>query len=83
MTDEQLQQYCGQNVELSYRGETFAGKFACGAEAQVTLNAPYAVEVIAGNVTLGETTRVAIKSAEAVEWVRVLDEPLSADRVED
>lgn len=85
MKDEELQQYCGRNVELKYGDEVFVGKLVCGRQAQVAVNAPYAVESQIANATMGapDAAWTSIAYAEAVEWVRTLSEPLSDERLED
>jgi hypothetical protein len=85
MTDDELQEFCGRNVELKSGNLVFVGKLICGEEARRLVNAPYAIASKAPNATLGtiDTIPTPVAGAEAVEWVHVLNESLSDERLED
>ncbi len=84
MTDEELQQYCSQNVRLKLDGKTLTGRLICGAEAQLTVRMPYAIETLARDAALGTYDRhlAGIASPERVELVELVDEP-AAEEIED
>jgi hypothetical protein len=78
MTEQELQKYCDEEVELSYGGQTAVGTLICGTVAQIGLHAPYGIETRVPNASPGsyDIHRVAIPSSEAVQWVR----PVEAER---
>jgi hypothetical protein len=76
MTDEELQQYCGQRVRLQLAGRTLDGELVCGAEAQIAVSKPYAVKSITRNpaMSTSDTHLQGIAHAENVESIELLDE---------
>ncbi|MBV9720028.1 MAG: hypothetical protein JOZ77_11965 [Candidatus Eremiobacteraeota bacterium] len=85
MTDKELEEFCDQYVELKLKNdnEVLTGKLIYGQSAFV--EAPYAIEIMVPNPSLGppQPSYRGISSAENVEWVRAVEEPLSDDRLED
>jgi hypothetical protein len=81
MTEEQLQEFCGQNVTLKYADRALSGKLICGAEAQMTVGRPYAIETWRRDATVGtyDTHREGIVGAEPIESVELLDEPIDEE----
>ncbi len=77
MTDEELQKYANERVRISHGGQVLTGKLIVGFEAQLKVQAPYAIEWSDLNPTLGtnEVRLAAIPGAEAVESIEVVDEP--------
>jgi hypothetical protein len=84
LTDDDLRQFANGNVRLTFDGQTLTGKLIIGFEAQVRVNAPYALLWHDLNPTSGtrEERLVAIPSAEAVESIELLDEDVS-EEIED
>lgn len=76
MTDEELQQFAGQRIKLTYNGQALSGKLIEGFEAQLRVNAPYAIEYFEQNPTLGtdDLRTIPIRNVEGVESVEALDE---------
>lgn len=76
MTDEELERYGNQYVRLIAGGKPLIGKLIMGFEAQVAVNAPYAIQFYDVNRTLGtrEERLVAIPRAEAVDSIEIIDE---------
>ncbi|HET6275094.1 MAG TPA: hypothetical protein VFE16_04050 [Candidatus Cybelea sp.] len=81
MTDEQLQEYAGQQVRLVSGGRTIAGKLLAGFEAQIRVKSPYAIEWYDVNPTLGtnEERLTAIPDAGAVESIEIVNESPNAE----
>ena len=85
MTDTEIQDYVGRQVELKLKsGVTLTGELVAGVNAILT-GAPYAVKTPHESATLGvsEPTYTAIPNAQAVEWCRILEAPISDERLED
>ena len=74
MTDQELQPYCNQNVELKYDGQVVLGKLVCDGAAQIITRARYSIESRPKNARPGRPDGVlaSIGYAEAVEWVRIV-----------
>jgi hypothetical protein len=79
MTDEELQGYANSTVRVRVGGQILTGKLVSGFEAQVRVDAPYALESHDVNPTTGtnEERLVAIPSAEAVESIELVDEDVA------
>ena len=77
MTDEELQKYANERVRIGHGGQVLTGKLIMGFEAQLKVQAPYAIEWSDLNPTLGtnEMRLAAIPSAEAVESIEVVNQP--------
>ncbi|HEY6326645.1 MAG TPA: hypothetical protein VIW73_09075 [Candidatus Cybelea sp.] len=75
MTDEELQRFVGEKVRLTYEGSTLTGKLVAGFEAQLKVEAPYAIEWHDTNETTGtnEMRIAAINDAKAVGSIELLD----------
>jgi hypothetical protein len=75
MTDEELQRFAGEKVRLVIAGRTVTGKLVAGFEAQLKVQAPYAIEWYDVNRTLhaNEMRLAAIHDAGAVESIELLD----------
>ena len=75
MTDEELQKFAGEKVRLVFAGRTLTGKLVTGFEAQLKVQAPYAIEWSDVNESLGtnEMRLAAIHDAAAVESIEPLD----------
>jgi len=75
MTDEELQRFAGENVRLAFAGHTLTGKLVAGFEAQLKVQAPYAIEWYDVDEALGtnEMRLTAIHDAGAVESIELLD----------
>ena len=84
MTDDELQQFANSTVRLTFDGQALTGKLITGFEAQVRVNAPYALQWHDVNPASGtrEERLVAIPSAEAVESIELVDEDVS-EEIED
>jgi hypothetical protein len=75
MTDEELQRFAGEKVRLTYDGSTLTGKLVAGFEAQLKVQAPYAIEWHDINETTGtnEMRIAAIQDAKSVRSIELLD----------
>ena len=84
MTDEELRGYANSTVRLKLGGQMLTGKLVISFEAQVRVDAPYALEWHDVNPTTGtnEERLVAIHNGEAVESSELVDEDV-ADEIED
>ena len=76
MTDEELQEFVDQDVRLTYAGQSFTGKLISGFEVQLSVKAPYAIEWMDRNATIGsyELHRVGIPSVTRVEAIEPISE---------
>lgn len=88
MTDDELQEFANSTVRVAFDGQALTGKLISGFEAQVRVDAPYALQWHDVNPTSGtkEERLVAIPSAEVVESIELVDENASneiADIAED
>ncbi|HEX3672393.1 MAG TPA: hypothetical protein VHT92_11880 [Candidatus Cybelea sp.] len=84
MTDDELQQFADSTVRLTFDRQALTGKLITGFEAQVRVNAPYALQWHDLNPTSGtkEERLVAIPSAEVVESIELVNENVS-EEIED
>ena len=75
MTDEELQRFAGEKVRLTYNGNSLTGKLVVGFEAQLKVQAPYAIEWSDINETTGtnEMRIAAMTDARAIQSIEVLD----------
>lgn len=75
MTDEELQRFAGEKVRLTYDGSTLTGKLVVGFEAQLKVQAPYAIEWHDTNeaTRTNEMRIAAIKDAKTVQSIELLD----------
>lgn len=86
MTDEELQKFAGEWVRLVYNGQTLTGKLVTGFEAQLQVQAPYAIEWHDINKSLetNELRLAAIHHPEAVQSIEAVDVAEEAkDEIED
>jgi hypothetical protein len=77
MTDQELQQYAGQQVELKLvSGVVLTGKLMVEGDARTTLGMPYAIKSLHRSATVGllESSYEGFPDAAAVEWVRILEQ---------
>lgn len=85
MTDKELQDHVGHQVELKLTtGTTLSGELVAGANA-IPTGARYAIKSLRRSATLGvsEPNYTPVPSAEAVESCRDLEAPMSEERLED
>jgi hypothetical protein len=75
MTDDELQRFANEKVRLAFGGHTLTGKLVVGFEAQLKVQAPYALEWCDVDESLGtnEMRLAAIPDAAAVESVELAD----------
>ncbi len=77
MTDQELQQYAGQQVELKLvSGVVLTGKLMVEGDARIALGMPYAIQSLHRSPTVRvlEPVYKSIPDATAVEWVRIVEQ---------
>jgi hypothetical protein len=81
MTNEELESYANQHVRLVAGGRTLTGQLIVGFEAQVRVQAPFAIQWHDVNSSLGtnEERLVAIPNANEIESIEVVDESAKAE----
>lgn len=81
MTNEELERYVNQNVRLVTGGRTLTGQLIVGFEAQVRVQAPFAIQWHDVNPSSGtkEERLAAIPDAGGIESIEVVDESPKAE----
>lgn len=85
MTEQELQDFVGRQVEVKLTsGVTLVGRLVAGADS-IASGAPYAIESEHQSAISGvsEPTYAAIAGADVVELVRILENSVGEDRLED
>jgi hypothetical protein len=81
MTNEELEGYANQNVRVAIGGRTLTGQLIVGFEAQVRVQAPFAIQWhdVSPSSGTNEERLVAIPNAEEIESIEVVEESAKAE----